>query len=316
MVDQTGPDSAVGTRPRIDIVALNDFLESLRSFDPSMIFGLEPNQPVYHYTDLGGLHGILSKNDLWLTHARYSNDEEEVIHGYRAAQDVLAELGPLAQGEPDRAAYLTAVGDLLKKPTEDGVYICCFCLKDNLLSQWRAYGANGTGVSIRLNSWDFANVTGPDSPFQLQGGLMRLWKVNYEPTRQRDIVRKAIDYAFKHLPHLSVQERARRAADAIEFFVPTFKNQGFDEEEECRLIFSPPRPCPVPLSFRVARGMLVPYYSLKELTTDPGWRLPITGLRIGPTVQKGPNKESAQLLLAGAGYPLQVELSDTPYRGA
>jgi hypothetical protein len=270
---------------------------------------------VYHYTDLGGLCGILSKNDLWLTHARYSNDEEEMIHGYRAAQGVLTELGPLAQNDPDRAAYLTRLGELLKRPTKEGVYICCFCLKDNLLSQWRAYGANGTGVSIQLNSGDFANVTGPDSPFQLQGGLMRLWKVNYDPARQHDIVRKAIDFAFDNLTYLSVQERAQRAADAIEFFVPTFKNADFNQEEECRLIFSPPQPCPVPLSFRVARGMLVPYYSLKKLAKNPQWQLPITGLRVGPTAHKGPNQESAQLLLKRAGYNLTVDLSDTPYRG-
>jgi Protein of unknown function (DUF2971) len=314
MVEQTGPDSAVGTRPRIDIEALNNFLESLGSLHPDLIFGLKPNQSVYHYTDLGGLHGILSKNDLWLTHARYSNDEEEMIHGYRAAEVVLTEL--LAQQDPDRTAYLTLLVDLLKKPTKEGVYICCFCLKDNLLSQWRGYGANGAGVSIQLNSWDFANVTGPDSPFQLQGGLMRLWKVNYDPARQQDIVRKAIDFAFKNLTHLSIQERAQRAADAIEFFVPTFKNADFAEEEECRLIFSPPQPCPVPLSFRVARGMLVPYYSLKELAKNQQWQLPITGLRIGPTAHKGPNQESAKLLLTLAGYNnLTVDLSDTPYRG-
>jgi len=315
MVDQTGRDSAAGTRPRIDIEALNIFLESLGSFHADLIFGLKPNQSVYHYTNLGGLYGILSKNDLWLTHARYSNDEEEMTHGYRTAQDVLTELRPIAQQDPDRTAYLTLLVDLLKKPTKEGVYICCFCLKDNLLSQWRGYGANGTGVSIQLNSRDFANVAGPDSPFQSQGGLMRLWKVNYDPIRQRDIVRKAIDFAFENLKYLSVQERAQRAADAIEFFVPTFKNGDFAEEEECRLIFSPPHPCPLPLSFRVARGMLVPYYSLRELAKNPQWRLPITGLRIGPTAHKGPNKESAELLLTLAGYTLSVDLSDTPYRG-
>jgi hypothetical protein len=201
MIEQTGPDSAVGTRPRIDIEALNSFLESLGPFHSDLIFGLEPNQSVYHYTNLGSLHGIVSKNDLWLTHARYSNDEEEMIHGYRVAQHVLADLGLLGQQDPDRAAYLNQLGGLLKKPTKEGVYICCFCLKDNLLSQWLAYGANGTGVSIQLNSGEFGNVTGPDSPFQLQGGLMRLWRVNYDSARQHDIVRKAINFAFENLTH-------------------------------------------------------------------------------------------------------------------
>src|SRR5262249_5839733 len=179
----------------------------------------------------------------------------------------------------------------------------------------RGYGANGTGVSIELNSWAFSDVTGPDSPFKLQGGLMRLWKVNYDPARQNDIMRKAIAFAFEKFPAQPVAERAQHAADAIEFFVPTFKNEGFCEEEECRLIFSPPRPCPVPLQFRVARGMLVPYYSLKALTTDHPGPLPITGVRIGPTAHKGPNRESVRLMLAQSGFSVPVVLSETPYRG-
>lgn len=313
-MDQMGPEFGIGTRPRIDVETLNEFLKSIGSYHPDLTFGLDANQTLYHYTDLGGLQGILTKNDLWLTHARYSNDEEEMTHGYRAAHEVLGELRAAPSLEQDRASYLDQVVDLLQKPTEDGVYICCFCLKDNLLSQWREYGANGTGASIWLNSSDFADVTGPDSPFKLLGGLMRLWKVNYDPQRQRSIVRRAVDFAFENLGQLTIQDRAQRAADAIEFFVPTFKNKDFEAEEECRLIFSPPRPCPVPLSFRVARGMLVPYYTLKELTKEPQWRLPITGLRIGPTAHKGPNQESVKLLLQRTGYPVPVELSDTPYR--
>jgi Protein of unknown function (DUF2971) len=304
----------VPTRPRINIDALNGFLDSIRSYHPDLIYGLEQNQPVYHYTDLGGLKGILAENDLWLTNARFSNDEEEMTHGYRTAERVLTALRA-ATPDAHRAAYLERLDAILRRPTEEGVFICCFCLKDNLLSQWRGYGANGTGVSMQLNSTEFSNVTGPDSPFQLQGGLMRLWKVIYEPERQTNIVRKAIDFAFEQYANLPIEERAQYAADAIEFFVPTFKNQDFDEEEECRLIYSPPQNCPVTLNFRVARGMLVPYYSLKALTKNPGWRLPILGVRIGPTAHKGPNAESARLLLQLTGYAgVPVDLSKTPYR--
>jgi hypothetical protein len=35
-------------------------------------------QELYHYTDAGGLHGILNNNSVWPTHAVYLNDSCQV----------------------------------------------------------------------------------------------------------------------------------------------------------------------------------------------------------------------------------------------
>ena len=305
------------SRPSVDVGALRGFLESIRSYNPDLIFGLGSGQPLYHYTDLGGLRGILQDDDLWLTHSRYSNDEEEMTHGYRAAKEIVAE-ACTDTSDSDRLTYLECLAKLLEKPATAGVYICCFCQEDNLLSQWRGYGANGAGVSLQINPGSFSSVTGPDSP---HGGLMRLWKVFYESDRQRRILRSAIDFAFVHpwTPSSSPQDRARQAADAIEFFIPTFKNQDFAEEQEWRLIFTPPPNCPVKPQFRIGRGMLIPYYSLKKLSGEipsPTRRVPLTGVRIGPNAQKWLNLDSTQMLVTQAGYSdIKVESSDTPFRG-
>jgi hypothetical protein len=255
----------------------------------------------------------VQNNDLWLTHSRYSNDDEEITHGYRIVKEVID--GERAGAPlPDRIAYLDKLAELVRNPTPEGVYICCFCLEDNLLSQWRGYGANGTGVSVRFDPNAFAYITGPDSP---HGGLMRLWKVFYETDRQKFIVKAAIDFAFNNLTG-SVEERAHNAADAIQFFIPTFKNEGFSEERECRLIFTPPPDCPVQPQFRVTKGMLAPYYSLRKLGGEsPSPRkLPIVGVRLGPSSNKRLNLESAQMLLILTDYmDVIVDSSDTPYRG-
>ena len=76
------------------------------------------------------------------------------------------------------------------------------------------------------------------------------------------IIRAALDFYWPTDPASSV----RHAVDAIRFFVPTFKNPDFLEENERRLIFTPhPGAGPQP-RFRTRRGLLVPYYSLKELS--------------------------------------------------
>src|SRR5262245_49436662 len=106
-------------RPDVDIGALNAFLEAylqhIQSYDPDLIFGVKPGEPLFHYTDLAGLHGIVKNRDLWLTHSRYSNDDEELVHGERAAREVI---------EQERAAakkpYPSQVGCRIARPGRTG----------------------------------------------------------------------------------------------------------------------------------------------------------------------------------------------------
>lgn len=301
------PPTPAPQRPPVDIASLNQFLEQVGSYAEDWIFGVGRGKPLYHYTDLGGLMGILSSQDLWLTHSRFSNDEQELTHGYVLAQQLLVSMKDMAVGA-DWPDYLERLDKLLVQPPSQGVYICCFCKKDNLLSQWRGYGANGSGVSIRLEPGRFDVVTGADSP---HNGLMRLWKTFYDPQTQETILRTAIQFGYTSA--LDTEQRAARAADAIEFFIPTFKNSDFAEEDECRLIFSPPENCPVKPSFRIARGMLMPYYSLKALSGNR--ELPITGVTVGPSANKAMNVESVRMMLATCGYGnIAVEPSATPFR--
>jgi hypothetical protein len=314
------PDPSVPAqpRPRVDLGTLNIFLESIRSFNQHLIFeGSESGEPLFHYTDLGGLLGIVTNHDLWLTHSLYCNDDEEMHHGYRLAREVLDEERAKPGVTAERTVYLDHLARLLATPVAEGVYICCFCRADNLLSQWRSYGANGSGVSLCFEPQEFSSIAGPDMPH----GLMRLWKVFYEPERQKKIVRSAIDFGFSR-EQLSVEERAREAADGIQFFIPTFKHQGFQEESEWRLIFTPAPGCAIHPQFRSARGMLIPYYALQDLRPGgppgglPPYRLPLRSVRVGPSAHKRLNLESVRMLLRRADYPqVNVDVSEISYRG-
>ena len=74
MVSQYGFE---GSQRKLDPDSFRWILDSVGSYHPDLIF--VPKVPVYHYTDLGGLHGIITNDDLWLTNSRYSNDEEEPV---------------------------------------------------------------------------------------------------------------------------------------------------------------------------------------------------------------------------------------------
>lgn len=300
------------------LVELQDFLQNLRSatIDFSLIYGAEGS--IYHYTDLNGFKGIVESHNLWLSDSRYSNDAQEMRGGYQIANDVIdGEYNALA--DPEWRPFLDDVKKRLNQPLATGVYICCFCQKDDLLSQWRGYGANGGGVSIAFDAQGFHSVTGQDSP---AGGLTRLWKVFYAKDLQEGIVRETLKYGFK-LP-VTLAERARKAADYIQFFIPTFKDQGFSEEQELRLIFTPPPDFVKKPKTRSGRGMLIPYYNLQDLIVQPTWsdeiqRLPITGVRVGPSANQVLNIASIDVLLKANGYgsvqPITLGPSTVPYRG-
>ena len=83
MPSNTGtPNSASGERRVFDLDSLKAFLGHIGSYTEDLIF---PPTRLYHYTDLNGLIGIMEKHDLWLTHSRYSNDEQELELGYQTA---------------------------------------------------------------------------------------------------------------------------------------------------------------------------------------------------------------------------------------
>jgi len=300
------------TRSPIDIGILKSFLDSMQSFSHDLIQHLQSGAKLCHYTDLDGLNGIVSAGDLWLTNSRFSNDDEEQAYGINVCESVVKAAEEEAANNPERLAWLQRVHRELGPAVDDQVYICCFCEKDNLLSQWRGYAANG--ASIEFDAQGFSYATGPDSAH----GLMSLWRVLYDPERQRKVIRAALDYGWPTDRDAAV----RHAVDAIKFFVPAFKNPDFREEQERRLIFTPnvgagPKP-----RFRSRRGLLVPYYSLKELSTPPGVgaengpRLPIKNVLVGPGPHKLLNVRAVRMLLDRHGYgEVPALASTTPFRG-
>jgi hypothetical protein len=300
--------------PFVDIAALSNFLVSIGSYHVDLVYNPQSKLAqgtlrLYHYTDLGGLLGILSNHDLWLTHSQYSNDAEEMVHGTNVARTVIEQA---IQEKKYDDVYLRELQRLTIEP--EGVYICCFCEKDNLLSQWRGYAANGSGVSLEFSPNPFANVAGPD----MTHGLLRFWKVFYRPDTQTKIISSALLHYAPGTPGNQGQpatDLARKAADAVRFFIPTFKNQDFQEEDEWRLVFTPAPGIAVQPKFRVSRNMLVPYYSLRDLVGTALPQLPLQGLCIGPSVNKELNAKSVLALLERSGYTgLTVTVSKTSYR--
>jgi hypothetical protein len=265
----------------VDLQQLSNLLINIGSPHAFLVQEFE-HSVVYHYTDLNALNGILASRDLWLTNSQFSNDSEEIEHGRTVVENAVARRLQTKQLSGGEGKFLEQVAQQLKQTVDRGAYVCCFCFTDDLLSQWRSYGANSTGVSLALATRAFQSIAGPDMPPD-PFGLVYLWRVFYNEEKQRQIVDECLRYAWEHA-HGSLDEKTGLATAAIRFFVPTFKNEDFKEEQEARLVFLPAPGCQVALRFRVARGMLVPYFSLREIVSEAGqanWELPVQSVRIG-----------------------------------
>jgi hypothetical protein len=296
----------------LDLDILSKFLIAIESKRYAENLNFAARKNLFHYTDLAGLQGIVRSHDLWLTNCRFSNDDREMAHGYGVAKAVIKD--QLLTASPAHRYYLEQLDAQLDPNSPDDVYICCFCAENNRLSQWRGYGANGVGVSIEIEAGEFSWATGPDMPL----GIMRVWKVYYDRDEQKTLVEEAIDFGWVNG---DPTESARRAAHAIKFFIPTFKDKDFHEEGEWRLIFTPGLRCSVPPQFRVARQMLVPFFSFRDLLAaaarSPGHlaRLPIRSVLVGPNPRASLSKESVKMLLASCQYDdVTVDYSKTPFR--
>ena len=107
-----------------DTERLKPFLQAVKSYSPDLIFGVE--QQLFHYTDLSGFQGIVTNHDLWLSHLRYSNDEEEMVHGQRLVMEVIDDKRKTARSSK-RTAFLKSVRKVAWLTTGTSNDLRCAC---------------------------------------------------------------------------------------------------------------------------------------------------------------------------------------------
>ncbi len=279
--------------------------------------GEAPGQ-VFHYTSSHGLRGILASHQLWATDIAYMNDATEMTYGLAL---VARELEQAMTDATDLEKELFRRSDVSESTViRRGDFVTCFCTAGDLLSQWRSYAAAGSGHAIGFNTRAFLEHNQP---------ILR--RVVYGPAVQERLIRAAISKSRALFRDVSAgrsikaldDDRALPAfasflASRLKEFACTFKHQGFQEENEWRLIFRSfrSREYMPALRFREDR-LSTPYIpiSLRNAGPNPPVLLPILEVRHGPSLHPGLAKKSLLLLLEKSGYDhVEVRGSTTPLR--
>ena len=185
-----------------------------------------PTHIGYQYREFDSFWTILKSDSFWATDARFSNDSQE----QRFGTDTLT----------------CELGEKLRKGLElNEDYIVCFCAEDDKLSQWRGYAAKG-GVSM---GFDFGGAV----PFYIplaeqdlkddmpEDGYRKVfvqsgWVCYLDPDEDSSTRRERI--SSLELPKGPLDDAIREEyLDNLKTAAPFIKHNGFQEENEWRLVF-------------------------------------------------------------------------------
>lgn len=286
---------------------------------------------LYHYTSLDGLIGIINSNSIWASHCKYLNDSLEYIH----ALDFPISLSNRIYMDDD---YLSAFGFSIRKAldemTHNDVYVSSFSEKPDLLSQWRGYCPSGRGVCIGFKR-DILEK------YCHESGL-NLYKCVYSEAEQSQEMKKLIDQCEAAFPMPTItraeynkfeskdrvdhvinynqyvmkgdgKNQADKAlsnlCDSITKLAPLFKDSGFHEESEWRVIAENPTSN---IQFRAGTSHLIPYITLPILCFSKD---AIGEVIIGPNASSHSCISSISMLLESNGFKgINVRRSKIPFK--
>lgn len=272
-------------------------------------------QVLRHYCSLDACGSILS-GSVWLSHAEYSNDEDEINLGRNTVRKTL-EAHKNNPPAPPAAFIDTVLSDFDRIADDLDVYI--WCLSDvptaDFLSQWRAYGADGRGACVTVEK---------PSIDDLCLGPLRLNPVIYDATVAVQLIQDIVDLGYTQ------STATADIAAALLYVVPLIKDPGFAEEREWRLLYAQTTRNRAALKFRSSGDLYVPFYVLDDLLrTDPllregirivnalkqPHRLSISEVMVGPSRHKALNARSLTMKWEQSGRPKPaVAISSIPYR--
>ena len=270
---------------------------------------------IYHYTTSKVLQCILADRAMWLTDYAYLNDATELKYGLRQAKEHLEELLRDSAYSGSRSIFESWIEALRCEPA-DRIFLACFSMDGDSLSQWRSYG--GIALGIRTSSgW-------PLGYFKNVRALGYFWdKVLYEPAEQLLALRiyaHHIDQALsKDLEGQGERIRERyESVRGLYRYAAICKAKAFEDEKEARLVVSHDSegPAPAKLQFHPVGNVLVPYVVSSDLMEQVPDRLPIHEIVVGPQHNQDLVQRSVVGYLAEIGYPetVIVRKSRIPFR--
>ncbi|KLD72213.1 DUF2971 domain-containing protein [Xanthomonas pisi] len=267
---------------------------------------------LYHYTDAQAVQSILVNRKLWLTDLRFMNDSTELSHGVDVLKNAMAQQPHGLFYNWDHAenaiSYLSNSLSEYEDAswTEDPVFAMSFSRRDDLLSQWRGYG----NYSVAFDSE------------RLEESGLKLRSCIYDSKSKADQASQKLTNVGASISQSMAETNGCISVHSIDKQIElielaaTFKDAGFEEESEVRMIA---RPDQHDIRYRPRNGMLIPYVEV-EIPPEA-----IVGVRVGPIRDQHLASISMKMFLGSVEsdyrtvggdveWSVPVDISKPPYR--
>lgn len=212
-------------------------------------YNYKPPKIIYHYCSVEVLKSILCNKSIWLSDSYKTNDSSEIYwllsNSIDIFHNVFKEYAEKYKPEmlENLDVYLYILDKSIKSykipnATKIKRFITCFSEKGDLLSQWRAYGDDGFGVSIGFDTkflTSFENLTSYEFS-----------KILYDKKKVAVFLKKLIGEQLKYIIMDCTTDNSEPALDNLylqisrliasiydEGFI--YKDPHFSEEKEWRL---------------------------------------------------------------------------------
>ncbi|MGN7489461.1 DUF2971 domain-containing protein [Bacillus altitudinis] len=277
--------------------------------------------PLYHYTSVYGLEGIMDKGEVWVSHTDFLNDKTERLYSGNIIVELIekkfkakaAELVKDLKDYPPLNNLLDKIREVFQIKNVPTFVLSLSTNKDsNLL--WSNYSKDD-GYNIEFDP-DFFEEDIQVETDNIKGATLFKSKVIYDEEKHflalSELADKYVEHFFMNRNQSdedfgSTLQKMHLAHQVMAAF---FKDSCFQQEEEWRIVLFVPIKN-IPIEHRIMNGAFIPYVKLsfdKKL---------IKGVTIGPKNKMDISEEGLKSFLNTKGYNLnriEIKRSKIPYR--
>lgn len=271
---------------------------------------------LYHFTDAQAVYSILLNKSIWLTDLRFLNDSRELYEGVdtfsKALENPRHGLWTNNHYRKESTEYLQkAFSDNVSFGIdEEPVFVFSLSRIGNLLSQWRAYGSYAIEFEERI----------------LREEVSTLKECIYSQKEKNETAEYAVASALADISQEMGKNEGRAGEASLDSLskimelAATFKDEGFSEEQEIRIVAQAVEDDDS-IKFRHKCNKLIPYLEMK-ISLDC-----IKAIHIGPMGEQElaftsmaafvrKIEKDWQIESSNIEYELSVKKSSIPYRGS
>jgi hypothetical protein len=265
----------------------------------------KPEAPVYHYTSLASLLGILESRTIWASHFTSLNDNAEFRYALRLVRGFCERT--LRAGAMPWNAQLGYFLDSFARLSKTDLFVCSFSETADLLSQWRAYSSGGDGVCFGLNNQSLIDLA--------SNSASSIVKCVYNPALHRELIETSVEMCIKTArgdeTEAELESSFLNLTNVLTFVAPALKDPSFEEEQEWRVVRLGGQDSEV--LFRTRAHAVVPYlaFTLGDKTKP----LRLESLTLGPTRNRKLSYAATTNMIAKLRVDCgKVKFSTTPYQ--